>query len=269
MNTYFIGYDAREHEAAQVCAHSIKSQDPAADTYFLDHMDLRRAGLFSRPWVTQPSGQMMDVIDGRPFSTAFSHTRFLVFALADLLGCAGPCMFVDCDFVFRENVGDLMAEQDKHAGKIGVVSRDRKVDEGSTKMDGMVQENYSRKLWSALFTFMPHSSWSENFTPEVVGTAAGRDLHAFLHLPPETFWEIDPAWHYIPSLDDRRTHPKAIHYSEFSPWLNPEKVDDYPDEYDHYWEARDKWLRDSATTGRTSWGKSILKTLQDVDSGQF
>ena len=90
MNTYFVGYDAREHEAAQVCAHSIQWRDPAARVIFLNHRELRALGVFNRPWLIQPTGQMIDVIDGKPFSTDFSHTRFLVFHLARALGCTGP-----------------------------------------------------------------------------------------------------------------------------------------------------------------------------------
>ena len=121
-----------------------------------------------------------------------------------------------------------MADTLANPDKIGVVNRDRKVDENSTKMDGMVQQNYHRKLWSALFTFMPSPMLAGVFNPDAVNNAPGRELHSFNAMPDDKFWDIDPAWHYIPSLDLPPETVKGCHFSEFSPWLNPEKQSQNP-----------------------------------------
>jgi len=244
QHTYFIGYDAREDEAAKVAAHSIavRARHPRARIYILEHMQLRKLGLFRRAWHTHPDGQMQDVSDGRPFSTAFSHSRFLVFHLASELKCTGPCMFVDCDWLFLDDPSKLMEQQRQQSDKIGVVMRDRKVEENSIKMDGMLQQNYSRKLWSALFTFTPQSKWTETFTPDAVNELPGRELHGFCGLPDAAFWDIDPAWHYIPSLDERPTPIKGLHFSEMSPWLNPDMYETSPDEFDFWLREREAWL---------------------------
>jgi hypothetical protein len=227
--TIFIGYDAREDTAAQVAAFSLRRRATChVKIYALEHRLLRRLGLFRRMWSIDPTGQFWDAMDGKPFSTEFSHSRFLVFDLAKRLKTQGPCMFVDCDWLFLHDVEPLMDQTAANAGKIGVVMRDREVDDGSTKMDGMVQRDYPRKLWSALFTFMPTPDLAKAFTVETVNMVSGRSLHGFLDRKDEDFWQIDPAWHYIPSLDLPPDEIKGCHFSEFSPWLNPDKQSQAP-----------------------------------------
>ena len=227
--TIFIGYDAREHEAANVAAFSLRRRATCnVRIYALEHRQLRTLGLFTRPWKIDVNGQYMDERDGKPFSTEFSHSRFLVFHLAQMLKTQGPCLFVDCDWLFQADIEPMMLEASKSLEPIGVVNRTRKVAEGSLKMDGMVQQNYDRKLWSAMFAFMPSEALAREFTPEVVNTATGRELHGFLGKPDSEFWPIDPAWHYIPSLDQRPDKLKGVHFSEFSPWLNPDRAHQSP-----------------------------------------
>lgn len=239
----FIGYDSREQNAANVAAWSLRRRSTChLRIYPLEHRLLRRAGLFDRPWRIDEAGQFWDDRDGRPFSTEFSHSRFLVFHLAQQLKATGPCMFVDCDWHFLDDIEPLMAMQTENPDKIGVVNRDRKVDEGSSKMDGMVQQNYHRKLWSALFTFTPSEELAVQFSTEVVNKFPGRELHAFMGRPDDAFWEIDPAWHFIPSLDERPDEVKGVHYSEFSPWLNPERFEDAPDLFSR-WHAAFRELK--------------------------
>ena len=242
-DTYFIGYDAREHEAAAVAAYSIQRRATRwSRVYMIEHQALRHLGLFWRSWSVSSSGQFFDTEDERPFSTAFSHSRFLVFHLARELECKGPCMFVDCDWLFLSDTAKLMEQQEDNPHQIGVVMRDRKVAENSVKMDGMVQQNYPRKLWSALFTFMPSDDLADKFSPDTVNAVSGRDLHAFLDMPATEFWPIDPSWHYIPSLDPAPAKINGIHFSEFSPWLNPERGDEAREAFNLWHLEKGNWL---------------------------
>lgn len=241
-DTYFIGYDAREDEAANVAAFSIRRWSTTRTRiYKLEHRLLRTMGLFTRPWRIEPNGQFYDMRDGRPFSTEFSHSRFLVFHLAHALRLTGPCMFIDCDWLFMADPAEVMDKQRKEPGRIGVVNRHREVAEDSVKMDGMVQQNYHRKLWSAMFTFTPGAGWEETFNVNAVNAATGRDLHAFFGIRDEDFWQIPPEWHFIPSLDQYPENGlvKGIHYSEFSPWLNPDKRAEYTASFTSWEAARD------------------------------
>ena len=100
----YIGYDQREHAAYMVCKDSIQRKvwedSPEYDVYALAHKELRREGHFDRPWIIDEKGQFWDKRDGRPFSTEFSHSRFLTPKLAWNAGYRDLVMFVDCDFLF-------------------------------------------------------------------------------------------------------------------------------------------------------------------------
>ena len=75
----YIGYDEREHDAFEVLVHSIKKHASKPITILpLKQDKLRAAGLYSRLHYTDSDGQCWDSVDGRPFSTQFSFTRFLV-----------------------------------------------------------------------------------------------------------------------------------------------------------------------------------------------
>src|SRR3990167_4847378 len=99
----FIGYDTREKIAYDVLEYSIKKNTKTPTViYPLYHKELRRQGYFGRPWETEGlTGNWRDIIDGRPFSTEFSHTRFLI---PELCGYKGWALFMDCDMIFRCNI---------------------------------------------------------------------------------------------------------------------------------------------------------------------
>jgi len=121
----FIGYDSREAIAWHVCAHSImrRASRPVSITpIMLRQLD----GLYNRQ---DPSA-----------STEFSLSRFLTPHLAK----GGVSMFVDCDFVFLDDVWELY-EQAATQPMVDVlcVQHDY-VPRGHTKMDGAVQHAYPR-----------------------------------------------------------------------------------------------------------------------------
>lgn len=224
MTTHvFVGYDAREDEAARVCAASIRANAGGpVKVYKLEHRALRRAGAFDRPWRVDERGQFIDERDGRPFSTEFSHSRFLAPYLAWRAGIEETCVFLDCDFLIRGPIDALAREHEESARYLSCVKR-----EANTvhvlKMDGMAQANYNRKLWSALFAFTPCDRLATHFQPDVVNYVPGRALHAFLNVADDVIGDIGARWHYVPSLDGEPAFTDAlgVHYSEFSPWLNP------------------------------------------------
>ena len=75
----FVGMDDEQREAYEVCAYSIRQNSgPNVKIHPINHRELRKIGLFNRPWKVQPDGNWLDERDGRPFSTTFSHSRFAV-----------------------------------------------------------------------------------------------------------------------------------------------------------------------------------------------
>jgi len=135
----YVGYDSREDIAYEVCRHSIvRRASVPVEVIPLNHRELRRQGLFWRPWIIRGDGQFIDGVDGLPFSTEFSHTRFLVPDLAKKKG-AEWALFVDCDFLFLEDIKKLFDLRDK---QYPVMCRKFQFHPASDKkMDGMIQRS--------------------------------------------------------------------------------------------------------------------------------
>ena len=102
----YIGYDGRDHRALEVLAHSIKKYNKEYDIIPLMEPALRRNGMYRRASVVYPNEphQRYDVFDGRPFSTDFTFTRFLVPALNQYDGLA---LFMDADMFVRADIAGI------------------------------------------------------------------------------------------------------------------------------------------------------------------
>jgi hypothetical protein len=230
----FVGYDTREHAAWLVCRDSIAAFAEDVVIHPLSHRDLRRRGYFDRPWRIEETGQMVDERDGLPFSTEFSHTRFLVPHLAREAGVKdGPVLFVDCDFMFRRPLRQMLDRVDR-TKVLSVIKHDVTIPEG-TKMDGQEQHRYRRKLWSSLMIWnMAHPDIDRFCDPAPVNTASGRDLHQFQGLAYSQIGDIPVEWNWIPGLSPHRADPAAVHWSLGGPWM-PEYASE---PYAHEWRRR-------------------------------
>ena len=102
----FLGYDSREAELTDICAHSIKRKSPIdIKIHYLKHRELRKGNWFKRPWlVRSDDGENVDMLDNKSFSTEFSHTRFLIPALMNYTGWA---LFLDADMLFLSDITKL------------------------------------------------------------------------------------------------------------------------------------------------------------------
>ncbi|HEY9815745.1 MAG TPA: hypothetical protein V6D20_08090, partial [Candidatus Obscuribacterales bacterium] len=94
---------------------------------------------------------MIDAFDGRPFSTDFTFTRFLVPALNQYNGMA---LFMDSDMYFRRDpmeVFDIAASNPE----IALWCVQHQYDGGGVdqKMYGTPQSRYFRKNWSSFMLF--------------------------------------------------------------------------------------------------------------------
>ncbi|AXQ69754.1 hypothetical protein HOU03_gp513 [Caulobacter phage CcrSC] len=232
----FVGYDSREQAAYDVCVSSLTEHNVGDDrdvvVHKLEHRDLRRRGLFDRPWRIDETGQFWDMRDGRPFSTEFSHSRFLVPTIARDLGIEAPVLFVDCDFLFLEPVQSLfdqvLATEPFKDGSypLWVVKHEfSKADEG-VKMDGMVQQAYFRKLWSSLMIYDLRFPNIRGCFPSRhdANHKSGRDLHGFGNsivqpLDEDLIGALDMGWNWIPGHSAPLDNPKAVHWSLGGPWM--------------------------------------------------
>lgn len=243
----FIGYDSREAVASNVASHSITRHTQAETSIqLLKHRDLRKQGLFSRPWLIRPdSGDYEDLIDGRPFTTEFSHTRFLVPALMQYKGWA---LFIDSDMIFLSDVKHLFKLCDERYA-VQCVQHKHVPKEGAPKMDGRLQNVYHRKNWSSLVLWNCGHPSNKKLTIEKVNHMKGGDLHAFSWLQNHEIGDLPATYNYIsgvsprmPSMNGKAVLPDNIHYTEGGPWF--EGCADVP--YADLWISEfEEWCREA------------------------
>lgn len=225
-----IGYDPREWEAYQVCEASLRRYaSRPVNVIRLDQAELRESGLYDRPYRVDETGQMWDERDKRPFSVAFSFTRFLV----PFVVHKGPALFVDCDFVFQRDVAELFDLFDPSYA-LQVVKHDHRP-AGTMKMDGISQAQYNRKNWSSCMLWNTGHHANRSLTTHAVNTWAGRDLHAFKWLPDCYIGALPEAWNWLadasPTCGGSRDDIAAIHYTSGGPWFAHMQDCPYADVY--------------------------------------
>lgn len=209
----WIGWDAREVAAAEVCRSTlIKHASIPVNAQFLKERALKHNGTYRRGWRAEGT-QKYDLIDGKPFSTEFSFTRFLVPALQLWQGWA---VFVDCDFLFNADIARLVESfDDRYAVMVAKQSYRPAV---NVKMDGQKQEAYWRKCWSAMIAFNCGHKTNLMLTPDVVNSETGSWLHGFGWVPDDEIGEIDARWNWIYGLTEQKP-ALAVHYTEGGPWF--------------------------------------------------
>ncbi|WP_145209036.1 hypothetical protein [Planctomycetes bacterium TBK1r] len=228
MDTIYIGYDPREHVAVRVLMESIERHaSRPINVVTLNVMGLRRSGLYRRTphvdstcWGNPPSKDMVDAFDGRPFSTDFSFTRFLVPFLNQLEGFA---VFMDCDMYFRKDpclLFDEFAKQDGPA--IHCVQHQYDGGGQERKMYGCLQTSYSRKNWSSFVLYNCGHPAHHMLTVDDVNTKPGRWLHNFQWLPDDEIGALPDQWNWLDGHSDESTDPANVHFTTGGPWFGEE-----------------------------------------------
>lgn len=218
--TIMLGWDSREKVAYEVCKHSIENRTNAnVKIVPLYHKELRRQGFFRRPWLTGAvDGNSSDLIDQRPFSTEFSHTRFLV---PELMKFKGWALFMDCDMIFRCDIKELFDLcDDRYA--VMVVKHRQNVSK-SEKMDGSPQQSYFRKNWSSFVLWNCNHPKNKQLTKEIVNTATGGWLHSFSWLEEHEIGCLPDYYNWIEGSSRGDIRPRVIHFSEGGPWFDGHK----------------------------------------------
>lgn len=209
----YIGYDPRDHAAYKVAEQSIRENTRANDLEFfaLKEWELRHKGVYWRSYHTDRKGQMWDDVDGKPFSTQFSFTRFCVPELAG--HCDEWVLFMDADMMFRADITELLAQADD---KYAVMCVQHNHDpEEKHKMDGVLQTRYKRKNWSSFMLMNP--SKCRDLTRYKVNSATGQFLHGLIWLRDEEIGQLDPRWNFLAGYDDPSKDPKNVHFTNGTP----------------------------------------------------
>lgn len=211
----FVGYDTREDITFQVCEYSILKHQPVAEVIPINQKDLRDSGIYNRP---------KDNLG----STEFTFTRFLVPYLSNYQGWA---VFVDCDFVFTEDVSQLFdMANDRYA--VMVAKHEYSPPEGY-KMDGQRQLPYPRKNWSSMILWNCAHPSNKQLDLKTVNEQTGQYLHRFQWLKDEEIGSITHEWNWLVNWykEPKDGVPKALHYTEGGPWFR-----DYRNcEYSYVW----------------------------------
>ena len=234
----FVGYDSREHIPFKVCSHSItrRSSVPVEITPVY-HRTLRHAKMFYRAWQIDEDGQYWDDVDNRPFSTEFSHTRFLVPEIARRNNLSGWVLFCDSDFLFLSDVCEVFDYCDDDYAVMCV--KHNYNPEETFKMDGMLQQNYNKKLWSSFVLYNLDHPANDRLDEVMVNSETGTNLHNFCWLDSdEQIGSIPDSWNFIPGVSHGVNNINAVHFSLGGPWFDgyqdSEFGEEWEQELDHF-----------------------------------
>jgi len=227
LDTIYIGYDPREQRAVEVLIDSIERHSSRPlNVVTLNQVALRRVGLYRRAphidstcWATNRSADMLDAFDGRPLSTEFSFTRFLVPFLNQLEGFA---LFMDCDMYFRSDPCRVFDEYADLNGPAIHCVKHRYDDGGNlkTKLYGCPQTFYRRKNWSSVVLWNCAHPAHQNVTVDDVNTKQGTWLHNFSWLSDDQIGGLPEEWNWLDGHSDPSIEPTNVHFTSGGPWFS-------------------------------------------------
>lgn len=223
---WYVGWDWRDATAYRVFVQSLKRHS-SIDLQIIPLIDrdLRRAGVYWRSYRTDGQGQMWDDRDGKPFSTAFSFTRFAVPILegeTDEL-----VVFSDPDMLVRTDPAELIETIDRDKA-VSCVKHNHEPPE-TIKIDGVIQTRYYRKNWSSLMVFKP--VFCHGLTKYSLNNSTGQFLHAFCWVPDELIGDIDERWNWLEGWSDPAIDPAIVHFTRGTPDMPGHEDSAYADEW--------------------------------------
>lgn len=235
MEKVFIGWDTREQEAYAVCRFSMerRASIPLAVKPLMVG-PLRYRKLFYRKQKIE-GRKRIDLQDGKPFSTDFAFTRFLIPYLCDYEGWA---LFCDCDILFLGDVAELFALRDDRYAVMCVKHEYAPTD--TVKMDGQAQEIYRRKNWSSVVLWNCGHPSNQNIGLNEVNTETGAWLHSFSWLKDDEIGGLPIEWNWLEGHNPMSIDAKAVHFTRGGPWFQAWEDCDHAEDW-----LRERDLMDS------------------------
>ena len=221
---FFIGYDPKEDIAYRICKYSLlKRASTTVKVFSLKLDELIAKKLYTR------------TIDPLA-STQFTYSRFLV---PKLMNYTGWAVFCDCDFIFLDDVNNLIKNLDDSKA-VYCVQHDYTPKE-KHKMDGQKQTIYPRKNWSSFILFNCSHPSTKNLTVETVNSENGAYLHQFKWCKNEEIGKLDERWNWLEGWTSNHNHnkPFAVHYTRGGPWFSEWQDVEYAKEWIN---ERDEYL---------------------------
>ncbi len=211
MIRVFVGYDEREAIAFSVLSHSIHrraSQPVSVAPVMLSQL----RGLYHR--------------ERNPLqSTDFSFSRFLT---PYLCGYEGWAIFMDCDQLVLDDIGELWKLRDeKYAVQ---VVKHVHVPKEDVKFLGEKQTKYEKKNWSSVM--LMNCAKCKALTPEFVNRASGLELHQFKWLESDALIGALPReWNHLVGYDEPRPDASLVHFTTGGPYFDEYRDCEYASEW--------------------------------------
>jgi lipopolysaccharide biosynthesis glycosyltransferase len=202
----YIGWDSREDIAYQVAKLSIENlASVPVEIIPLKQKELRKKGLYWRE------------VD-KLAATEFTYTRYLIPELNEFKGWA---LFIDCDFVFLDDVKNIFDQADNRYA-IMCAQHDYAPAE-RIKMDGKVQTVYPRKNWSSMMLINCGHPDNKVLTVDVVNDSekTGAFFHRFSWLSDDKIGQLSHEYNWLVGWykEPKDGSPKVLHYTEGGPWF--------------------------------------------------
>ena len=201
----FIGYDSTHYDTTNVCHNSILDSllPQHRSKIEIIHLDVSKIPGWTREYKNQ--------------STEFTYSRFLVPHLSNYEGIS---IFVDDDFIFTENILNLLyfISYDK---AVACVKHDfsKKFD---SKFNNEKDMWYPKKLWSSLMVFNNAHPDCKKLTLESVQEQTGKYLHQFEWTDEDKIGSIPKRWNWCEGYDELADMHKAhgLHFTRGGPWID-------------------------------------------------
>lgn len=211
----YIGWDSKEDAAYQACKKSLQLHSSIPLNIIpIKQQELRQKNIYTRK---------IDPLS----STEFTFTRFLVPQLNNWNGWA---LYIDCDFIFLDDVKKLFDQADDRYALM-CVQHDYKPT-SKIKMNGKQQHIYPRKNWSSAILFnCGHPAHKKIDVNDQ--TKDGKWFHRFSWLDDSEIGKISHEWNWLVNWyqEPKDGSPKALHYTEGGPWFEEYKDCEYSEEY--------------------------------------
>ena len=232
----YIGFDARERLAWEVCAASIQAHagDYPLSVHPIGRTGLEAEGLYQRPTLSS-DGKLWDVISREFCSTDFSLARFWVPYVA---GRTGWALYCDCDFLFRADVRGIMEHADARYAVMVVPNKHEPVE--TEKMNGQAQTAYFRKNWSSLMLWNLGHAGAHRPNLFDLNNWHKHDLHGFRWLAEMEIGFLPQEWNWLAGVSVPVTDPKAVHFTLGTPDMPGYEDSPYADEWRAYVRAEGK-----------------------------
>lgn len=214
----YIGLDWRERRAWDVCERSLQGHLRTPVTVHAISRHTLGSRLYSRR-TEYHQGRLWDAISDAPMATDFSLARFWVPLVAGRVGWA---LYVDCDFLFRAPLSELLEHADPGLA-VQRVALDYSPRE-HTKMDGQLQTRYPHKGESSLMLFNLQMAACNALSPVYLNKASGLDLHGFDWCR-GSLGALPAAWNVMDGAGPAPAHAdvRAYHFTRGTPDMHRDR----------------------------------------------